>query len=675
MNGIQQLMGQGQPQAQKEGAKSTISEKLMQGIAAQRAVNDKKKAMEQLMQEMQAKGQNPMPQQGGQPTVVEGLDQELVNLNSQEMVQRVAPTLQRKMSQEQQAMRQAPQRVAQANQQAQQANQQAQQAKQGLAQLQQQKMQQTQQRFRTGGIVQAFREGGDVPKTNAEQAKLAEQLRAQGLPEEEVQRQVQKAMGQKPELGGVAGFFRDLPRKVGEGLMGAERLGNYSAAKAGDFIGESLLGEERYNFGNDTFMDEYNAKYGIEDEAPEEVTTPALKTPPPVLPEPEAEEENIVPEELDTLIAGTGGTRQGSGQSMSVSGPQAGLEKSLAEIQKYEESIKEPEEVDIAEEAKRLYQAFAGEFEDPKDIAKARAEDLKYFNEITGYDERLSAFDNMLKTAQLRWEAANDPKTRKWSRISAFLRGFGGTTNIGSGFASASASRANQMEKNKDREEAAFNKMYEVFQDRDSTMAEQMQAGMDYAQSNYEIAMAERRQGISDMRALANTGMQVQQSKDTNYIAQKRAVLEQKMNVLTEQVRTAVSENEITSARGLAEVELSEDRKTQLLDVMQKLPEIEDKFKEMVAEKYQDLLFAAQEEGPDGEAAMAEFDAKLAMELQNSTLYNLYSLVNTLIQDNKDARVPLIDTGSRINREAIIGGMEKEEGLMDRITGFFGEDE
>lgn len=615
MNGIQQLAARGgQP-------KSTVTQQLMDALATQKAVSDKQKAMKEMQQEMADKGMQ--PQQGGLPTVAQQREQELVGLNRQEMVNQVMPTLQRKMMQQQQAMQQAPQQAAQ--------------AKQGLAQLQQQQAmqnqqgQQRQQRFRTGGIVNTFNVGGAVPPT-------------QGSAPVPPERQKQLDELNQFDKNIFSALTPDYAPP--EMLEEARALGiNFSDYVAREVAERKIAEAKQQGVTPKTAAPEVYDERAIQDEQ-------GLGS--------EDKEKAPTLEEIERLVGGSGssGNRTGSGQSASVSSPLATLEQMQERIKEERDSLQAPEEVDTAAQAAQVYNTFSNETISPEEARESEKKAMEYHKEIMGYDESMSEFDNMLETARKRYEAAKDPSTRKWSKISAFLRGFGGTTDIGSGFARASGAMAQQRAMNQARENAAFENMYKVFQDRNASKQEQLNAAAAYGQNVYNTLMDERKSAITDMRTMRNTGEQIQQSKMSNFQSQKQTLFVEELDAMKQKIKVALANNEIRSKEDLAVLGMDNDNRAMLFDMLIKMPEVVKKVDEMVAETHGPLLLQASQDSAKGRAAARKLNVLRFKTMQEYGIPSLVDLINAGISDSGDPRIQAM--GAAIDPVALLSEQEPE---------------
>lgn len=611
MKGIQQLVAQG------GNPKSTVTQQLLNALATQRALSEKQKAMQELQSEMQQSGMQ--PPQGGLPTVAQQAEQQLVGLNQQEMMNRIPQTMQRVAAQQQQQAQQMPQR----------AMQQAQQAQQGIAQLQQQQRQaQPQRNFRMGGIVSTFREGGEVQGKKYGWNPLDE------LTDE----QKQNAVNMLKQSGAVAATPATL---VADFVTRPEKPFTRRMYDAAGLTEAGDKGEPKKPDAKPTFEIPEPMSF---DKAPE-----------------------TLDQDVDEILAGgSGGTRDrvGEGSSTSVAGPMATLEQMQQRTREYEAGIEKPKDVDTAQQAIETYNRFSGATISPEDAKKQEQEAIQNFKKITKYDERMSAFDNMLETARKRYEAANDPSTRKWSQISAFLRGFGGTTTIGSGFASASSSMEGQKRTNDAKEEAAFNKMYEVFSDRDSSEQEQLMAAAQYGQNVYGTLMQERNQAIQDMRAMNNTGEQIQQSKMSNYLKQKETAFVQEMDAMKQQIKIALANNEIRSKEDIARLGIDSENQAMLFDMLIKMPEVVKKVDEIVSQSNPDLLMMAEEDSDEGRAATRKLRVLRYKAMSEYGILPLVDLINAGISDNRDPRIRDMGAAQDEVEQALSMAEKDEKGFL-----------
>lgn len=619
MQGIQSLTGAQDP-------KSTVSQQLIEALAAQRALNQKKEAMQQMQGEMQQQGKQI---QGGLPTIAQQNEQELVSMNKQEMVQRVAPTLQRKMAEQQAAIQNAPQE--------------ARQAKQGLAALQQQQMQQRQQdmqRMANGGIVKRFSEGG-LSESSPDAATLerVRNLRAKGMSEEKIAQILQQEQGEETSLGGVAGFLSRAPEIAREGTA---RIAS-GLTKPADYIQDMLVGEEYAdeNMGTPLYQQVYEGIAGKEytpmeffgdsQPAPQKSPEPEPKTS--QQPQPTNPNSPLMPTD-DVQGAGSVTTRDTTTSSTppDMGGINSTLEQMNELSGKYTEGLEEPDVQDPVSYATEVYNQISGEAISPEEARQEEAKALENAKKTLKYDERMSAYDNLLETTRARYEAANDPETRRWSRITSFLKGFGGGTTLAAGFAGAGANRANQMQANKAAEEAAFNKYVEVFNDRNATEDDILKTGMAYAQNVFNTYMDERDTAISKMSSTANTKLQANEMEKNRYQKQRNAGLDAQMQGLKSQLQAQLEMAGIQSKEQLSKLTASMEGRAALLDMALKLPKVVELVDEQLLKQNPRLLRQAQRDDEEGIKARAELSTQRRALLEGYGVDAIFEILNASFQ-------------------------------------------
>lgn len=258
------------------------------------------------------------------------------------------------------------------------------------------------------------------------------------------------------------------------------------------------------------------------------------------------------------------------------------------------EEIPQESAVDRAIEQNK---AIQGQTLSMSDIEGKRNDAMDDFLKRTGYDKRMSAHDNMLKVMEEDYRSANDPEKRKAKRISAFLRGFGNQTTIGGGFASASASRANQIEKNEQRVTQARNRMYEVFKNKDAAQQQQITAAIDYGKSVFDQYVADRQNTTNALKSLTNQQAQVIEQIKSRVSTRELAQLKNKAQQAVEKLRAELKVMDITSRDAVAQMSKQNPMElaAKATTTLEKVREIEESFAAAVAEKYQRELTSKDE--------------------------------------------------------------------------------
>lgn len=258
------------------------------------------------------------------------------------------------------------------------------------------------------------------------------------------------------------------------------------------------------------------------------------------------------------------------------------------------EEIPQESAVDRAIEQNK---AIQGQTLSMSDIEGKRNDAMDDFLKRTGYDKRMSAHDNMLKVMEEDYRSANDPEKRKAKRISAFLRGFGNQTTTGGGFASASASRANQIEKNEQRVTQARNRMYEVFKNKDAAQQQQITAAIDYGKSVFDQYVADRQNTTNALKSLTNQQAQVIEQIKSRVSTRELAQLKNKAQQAVEKLRAELKVMDITSRDAVAQMSKQNPMElaAKATTTLEKVREIEESFAAAVAEKYQRELTSKDE--------------------------------------------------------------------------------
>lgn len=543
MAGIDQQVGQvadayrNNPQQLEQ--KYAASQELIDLLALQRLKSDKEAAARQIQSQMQ---NNPA-------TIKQQLEQQLAQETKQEMIGRVAPTLERKMQEQQQRMQQAPQM--------------AEQAQQGIAALQQ--PQQPQQQFNSGGIVQYFNEGG-LPGERRRERRVSPGPRASIIdyaPDETIEQL--RALG------------IDVPDYVAPEV--AERM--LEEAKAGGAVPQAA---------------------SQTDSLPE----------PPVSSE---EEETVLADvrapaqDVETEIPSKGITQAGASSNTGL--PTTDFSEVDSLMQQYVENDYEMAPIatvdydEAAQYGRDYVDQMGGKMQSDQEISDATEAYRTKTESDMGLQDLINTTDPIIAERKERYNAIRDKDAQNRRALSAFFRGFANTTNIGTGFAAASQSMANEVSQLHKEEADAFDAYEEIVTDTNSDKRDIRLAAINAAAKTRQSLMSERNNLRDIMSNKATVNAQGQMSENRAVNEREIEKYRQAANKIKEQLKLAIDKTQIRSKEDM----LSYSNDTKNIDALVKVLETaKSRRLELVSAALSDPMVAAsiRKAEQEGDTALAE---------------------------------------------------------------------
>ena len=640
MAGIDQIVNQtadayrGNPQGLQQ--KYAASQQLIDLLALQRLKSEKDAAARDMQAKMQ---QNPA-------TIKQQREQELLQRTKQEMVGRVAPTLQRKQAQAQAAMQQAPQAGAQ--------------AQQGLAALQQQ--QAPVQRASQGGIMRAYSGGGAVKRyagegesqlvaADSERLEYERNLRRQsGLSEEAIEELLDEYDRRNEITGGISEFFtEDIPGFF-EGISdeGGLMPGNPYNALADMGQEEEVGVAEPAMEQADPLVDA-----GIEVDA---VVSEPTNLPPPTQTGPTTQQQPPEQNQQQGGIANVGSGGGGFSMQNVNATPQTAIDDYTEGLNEVTDEmagleLERPDSMQIRGDVTDYVEKEFGELRSEEELRAQKDKDFEDTLERFKMDERLSEYDKTLKTMRETFERQNDPKRQRMKRISAFLRGFAGTTNIGTGFARASASRAAEMERADQAERNAQKQLYEVMTARDATEGEILNAAETSATESYKSAMAKQNTLADTISRMSNQEIQAQSNFLNTQYKGKMDVLGTKADSLGNVLRAQMQQFQSVLRASTAERSMMPQSLMALARLMDSFSTAESEALSTVLGGLQEVaMVAANPEASEEERKQAKATIAVAFEKFNeqSGLAYYAPLIQQLA---REIGVELPDIGNKSNEQ------------------------
>jgi len=435
-------------------------------------------ALQKLKSEKDAAATQMQAQMQNNPAnIQQQLEQEMLQRTKQDVMQQVGSGINLKNAQQQKAMQQAPQM--------------AQQAQQGVAGLQQQLQGRQPQRMASGGIVQSYKEGGGVqPYGGQSEAEFERNLRGQeGLTEEELKQKM--AMFRFTQ-----GYYKGL----------------------GNTLNKPRTPE------------------------PEGIVA-QVKTPPPQPPPqlPSAKDEGILTQAKKPDVPTF---NMLSGSSTSSRAPAFDMDGLMSEVDSALSKAPEMGQVDPADIQKLTDTSMDTQFgkETTKQDITAQANDeyesaMKQFK----YNEQMSGFDKQIARMEEMYSRQNDPKKQRRREMQAFLTGFAGTSDIGVGFARATANSIRVAEQSDDQERNALMSLANVMKNKNASANEIVAASKAAAGATFKSLMAERAVYLGTKGSRFNTFMATKANEVAAEYKQENANVRTKVDALVEASKQSIS--------------------------------------------------------------------------------------------------------------------------------------
>ena len=492
---------------------------LDMNLAKLLALSKMKREQDAIAMDMQQQVAKQNAGQGGISSIGAQLESEVFGRKQEEVAQQVGTELQKKLAREQQAVQQMAQSASQPQQ-------------NGIGAM----------AYRSGGMVQKFREGGQ----------------ADGKTEEE----------KRAELGGVLGIYASVPSALAE----LNRMQRRGVAKAAEGVGKFMVGDEYFESKFGPEVDAYLQRWGEESGQPRPPLAPTAEQKTPLSaegqPKTDADKKPTSPT-IDPLI------NKNSTTTASVPNvDMTRVNELVDELKGLGGQYKAPQRTsrgDLTEEVKTAMGDDLAQRRSGADIQTEVEAVEKDARKRLYVDEYRDAMQKNLERMQDNYDAQNDPSKQAFDRIIAGLSSMAGSSSPGAAFAKSAQTSLAKMSQQQESANRAAKELFDATNTKFSGMADLENKVMNLGQEMYKTLTTEQ----SERAKMLSTSVNSEQQADTiqNQMDQnaQRDRLQVQGQALAEQIRAEMQRMGIISKESFQRAMMDRDSITEVTELLLKV--------------------------------------------------------------------------------------------------------